>query len=76
MTGNSGPEKIAPPAIDYVCSRQKTAEILTVSLRTLDRMESAGKAPARTALSDNRFGYRISAINQFLNERTRAAQVA
>jgi predicted DNA-binding transcriptional regulator AlpA len=59
--------------IDYVRSRQETAQILRVSLRTFRRMEMRGEAPPRIRVTERVFGYRDSAINEFLTSRTAAA---
>lgn len=55
--------------IDYVRSRKETAKILNISMRTLRRMELRREAPAKIQISDNRVGYRDSAIVTFLNSR-------
>jgi predicted DNA-binding transcriptional regulator AlpA len=55
--------------IDCVRSRQETADILGVSLRTLRRMELAGCAPPRVTLTERVFGYRASDIQKFLESR-------
>jgi len=65
-------ETDANPPFDYVRSRQETARILGISLRTLQRMEARGELPPRIRVSDRIFGYRESAINQFLSARTAA----
>lgn len=67
------PEPKETAAVDRVLTRKQTAAMLTVCLRTLTTMEAEGRAPRRTQLSDNRFGYRTSAINAFLEKRTEAA---
>ena len=56
--------------IDFVRSRKECAEILNMSTRTLARLEKTGNAPARTQLSDRIFGYRDSAIREFLDAKT------
>jgi len=56
--------------IDYVRTRQETAKILGISVRTLTRMENRGEAPPRVKISDRIVGYRSSAIDEFLNART------
>jgi predicted DNA-binding transcriptional regulator AlpA len=55
--------------IDCVRSRQETADILGVSLRTLRRMELDGNAPPRVKISERIFGFRASDINKFLASR-------
>jgi predicted DNA-binding transcriptional regulator AlpA len=54
---------------DYVRTRKETAKILGVSLRTLTRMETQGKMPARIRVSDRITGYRDSTIQKFLEDR-------
>ena len=58
--------------IDFVRSRKDTAKILGISVRTLARIESRGEMPPRIRVSDRIFGYRDSAINEFLAARTGA----
>jgi predicted DNA-binding transcriptional regulator AlpA len=58
--------------IDFVRSRKDTAKILGISVRTLQRMEARGEMPPRIRVSDRIFGYRDSAINEFLTVRTGA----
>ena len=52
--------------IDRVVSRDETAQLLRVSIRTLRRMELAGNAPPRVTLTSRLFGYRASDIQKFL----------
>jgi predicted DNA-binding transcriptional regulator AlpA len=56
--------------IDYVRSRQETAKILNISVRTLARLEKQGRAPRRTQITDRIVGYRDSAIREFQDART------
>jgi predicted DNA-binding transcriptional regulator AlpA len=58
--------------IDFVRSRKDTAKILGISVRTLARMEARGQMPPRIRVSDRIFGYRDSAIHEFLTARTGA----
>ena len=58
--------------VDFVRTRQETAKILGISVRTLTRLEQRGEAPPRVKISDRIIGYRTSAIDQFLNARTMA----
>jgi predicted DNA-binding transcriptional regulator AlpA len=57
---------------DYVRSREQFAALLGISVRTLARMEQKGETPPRVRISDNRVGYRQSAIDRFIAERTAA----
>jgi predicted DNA-binding transcriptional regulator AlpA len=56
--------------IDYVRSRKQTAARLNISVKTLQRMEQRGEAPPRVRITERRYGYRDSAIEQFLKSRT------
>jgi predicted DNA-binding transcriptional regulator AlpA len=62
-----------PSEIDCVRSRQQTADILGISVRTLSRMELRGEAPPRIKITERVIGYRDSEINKFLESRTVAA---
>jgi predicted site-specific integrase-resolvase len=55
--------------VDCVRTRKETAERLRISVRTLSRMERRGEIQ-RIRISDRIFGYRDSAIEKFLEERT------
>jgi predicted DNA-binding transcriptional regulator AlpA len=59
-------------AIDFIRTRQETAERLRVSLRTLTRMEQRGDLP-RIKISDRIYGFRDSAIDAFLKSRESAS---
>jgi len=56
--------------VDYLRSRKETAKILNTSTRTLSRWEKLGNAPRRTQLSERIFGYRDSAIREYLDSKT------
>jgi hypothetical protein len=51
---------------DFVRTRRQTAEILSVSLRTLDKIKDL----PRTRITTRRYGYRQSVIEKFLAART------
>jgi predicted DNA-binding transcriptional regulator AlpA len=55
--------------VDYVRTRQETAAMMGISVKTLTRMESRGDAPARMQITERIVGYRQSAIDQFLNSK-------
>jgi predicted DNA-binding transcriptional regulator AlpA len=55
---------------DFVLTRKETAGRLRISLRTLSRMERDKKMPPRIRLSDRIYGYRQSAIENYLFART------
>jgi predicted site-specific integrase-resolvase len=58
--------------IDRVRTRKETAERLRISVRTLSRMERRGEIQ-RIRISHRVYGYRDSAIEKFLEERTGSA---
>jgi predicted DNA-binding transcriptional regulator AlpA len=55
-----------------VVSKRKAAELADVSERTWDRLEAKGDVPAKTRLSDNRIGYRVVDIKEWLDARREA----
>jgi predicted DNA-binding transcriptional regulator AlpA len=56
--------------IDYVRRRNEAAKILGMSTRTLARLEKEGRAPKRVQLSDRIYGFRDSAILEYLNSKS------
>jgi hypothetical protein len=58
--------KTEAPQPDFVRTRKQTAEILTVSLRTLDGIKDL----PRTRITQRRYGYRQSVIEKYLDART------
>lgn len=52
--------------IDRVLTRRTVAERLSISLRTLERLENAKRLPNRVQISKRRFGYRESDIALYL----------
>jgi predicted site-specific integrase-resolvase len=52
---------------DFVYTRRETADRLRISLRTLTRLERDRKIKPRVRLSDRRFGYKASTIEQYLS---------
>jgi predicted DNA-binding transcriptional regulator AlpA len=52
-----------------VLTRPETMQALGLSDRTWDRLEAAGDLPAKTRLSPNRIGYRVSDIKAWLDKR-------
>jgi predicted DNA-binding transcriptional regulator AlpA len=56
--------------IDPVLTRKETAQALRICIRTLTRLEQERKLPPRIKLSDRLYGYRRSAIEQYLASRT------
>lgn len=64
----------APPmGFDPVISRPKAAEYLGLSLRSLDALFARGGGPVRTDTLDGRCGYRLSALNAWLEGRARTS---
>lgn len=55
--------------IDRIRTRQEVAEILSVSTRTLARMEDRGDLPRRIQITARRMGYRESDIRAFIDSR-------
>jgi predicted DNA-binding transcriptional regulator AlpA len=55
---------------DPIRTRRETAEIMRVSVRTLQRMEAQGEMPPRIRISERIFGYRESALRAHLDART------
>jgi predicted site-specific integrase-resolvase len=58
--------------IDRIRGRKETAARLNISLRTLRRLELRGEIE-RVQITERIVGYRDSAIERFLKERTGAA---
>jgi predicted DNA-binding transcriptional regulator AlpA len=61
--------------IDYVRTRREAARILGCSVNTIKRIEKRGEI-ARTQISPRIIGYRQSAIDRYLAERTSEANHA
>ncbi len=59
--------------IDRIRTRDEFAAILSISTRTLARMEERGVLPPRIRVSDRRFGYRESDIARFISSRAGGA---
>ncbi len=53
--------------IDPVLTRKKAAEVLSISMRTLERLESRGILTGRVRLSQRRFGYPESVISAYIS---------
>lgn len=64
-------EQPAGISFDPVMSRPKAAEYLGMSLRSLDDLWEKGTGPARVDVLGGRCGYRLSALNAWLDGRTR-----
>ena len=75
MSRNTTPPTLdrPPPALDYVVSERKAAEIIGVSPDTLRRMVKRGEGPHEIKISARRIGYRLSALNEFLARLTEIA---
>lgn len=59
----------AKPIVDRIRTRKQVADLLSVSTRTLTRMENRGELPPRIQITDRRVGYRESDIAAFINSR-------
>lgn len=57
--------------LDPLLSEQEVAEWLATSRATLQRQRSHGSGPPFVRLSERRIGYRRSAVEQWLEQRTR-----
>lgn len=56
---------------DQILTRIETARLLRLSVRSLARLEVAGELPPRVMITRRTIGYRQSAIEGWLNARTR-----
>jgi predicted DNA-binding transcriptional regulator AlpA len=63
-------ETEADSKVDLILTRPEVAQRLRISVRTLSRMENRGDLTGRIRISDRIFGYRNSAIERFLANRT------
>jgi predicted DNA-binding transcriptional regulator AlpA len=70
---SNGPATPGRP--DYVVSERDAAKILGVSPDTLRRLVRSGEGPQRIRISARRVGYRLSAIDAFLNKCAAATEV-
>jgi len=61
------------PKYDVLLTRAEVAQRLRIGMRTLARMDAAGALPPRIQVTDRITGYRTSAIEKFLNDRTVAS---
>jgi predicted DNA-binding transcriptional regulator AlpA len=52
-----------------VLNRKTTIELVGVSEKTWERLESLGDTPVKTQLSQGRVGYRLDHIKQWLDAR-------
>jgi predicted DNA-binding transcriptional regulator AlpA len=52
-----------------VLNRKATIELVGVSEKTWERLESLGDTPIKTKLSEGRVGYRLDHIKQWLDAR-------
>jgi predicted DNA-binding transcriptional regulator AlpA len=56
--------------VERVRSKRQVCDILGISPSTLTRLEASGDFPARTQISVRRYGWRDSAIAQFIHARS------
>ncbi len=56
--------------IDRIRTRQEVADLLSISTRTLSRLEDKGEMPPRIRVSDRRYGYKESDIRAFIDARS------
>lgn len=62
-------QEAAKPILDRIRTRKQVADLLSVSTRTLTRMENRGELPPRIRITDRRVGYRESDIAAFIASR-------
>jgi predicted DNA-binding transcriptional regulator AlpA len=55
--------------VDRLRTRKEFADLLAISVRTLDRLEKAGRLPPRVHVTDRLVGYRESEIAKFISAR-------
>jgi predicted DNA-binding transcriptional regulator AlpA len=56
--------------VERVRSRREVCDLLGVSASTLARLEASGEFPGRTKISERRYGWRDSAISEFIRARS------
>ena len=61
---------IIPLDDDAILSDAEVAQAMRISEATLRRRRKAGKAPARTQLSDRLFGTRAGSVREHLRQNT------
>jgi predicted DNA-binding transcriptional regulator AlpA len=52
-----------------VLNRRQTIDLVGVSTKTWERLESLGDTPIKTRLSEGRVGYRLDHIKEWLDRR-------
>jgi predicted DNA-binding transcriptional regulator AlpA len=52
-----------------VLNRSETLKMVGLSDRTWDRLEARGETPPKTRISQNRIGYRVADIREWLDRR-------
>ncbi len=71
MTSSRTEIAILPGLPDHaVLSKQQACTIMCMSEDTLSRLHRRGEGPARIQLSPRRVGYSVSAIRNWLQERS------
>ena len=56
--------------VQRVRSRREVDDLLGISLSSLARLEASGEFPGRTKITERRYGWRDSAINEFIRARS------
>ena len=56
--------------VERVRSKRQVCDLLGISPSTLTRLEASGEFPPRTQISERRYGWRDSAIAQFIHARS------
>ena len=61
---------ITRPEPNCVLTRDYAAQYLGISLRTLERLVKSGDGPSPIKLSQNRYGFRQTDLDKYLEDRT------
>ena len=64
---------MSDPQFDLILTSRQAAELLTVSLRTLDRLRKSNSGPRAIQLSPGRIGFRRSDIAVWIASRSEKA---
>lgn len=60
---------VSADSANSIITREELANLLRLSLPTIDRMSRAKQGPARVRLSAKRVGYRLRDVNYWLDGR-------
>lgn len=59
---------------DCIISKKEAAELLDISVDTLDRMTARGEGPKRVQLSARRVGFQMRELRQWIERRAEAEE--